>query len=61
MAQDDLEWADLVVTMGGADASLVPPGMEHLEWNLVDPVGLCLEEARELRAVVEKRVAALPA
>ena len=59
VAPDDLEWADLVVTMGGADSSLVPPGTEHVEWNLVDPVGLCLEEARELRAVLEKRVAAL--
>ena len=29
-------------------------------WNLPDPVGLCLEEVRELRAVVEQRVASLP-
>jgi hypothetical protein len=30
------------------------------DWNLPDPVGLCLEEVRELRAVVERRVASLP-
>lgn len=29
-------------------------------WNLPDPAGLCLEEVRELRAVIEQRVASLP-
>jgi hypothetical protein len=29
-------------------------------WGLPEPVGLCLEEARELRAVVEQRVSSLP-
>lgn len=29
-------------------------------WNLPDPVGLCLEEARELREVIEARVSELP-
>lgn len=29
-------------------------------WNLPDPVGLCLEEVRELRAVVEEKVSSLP-
>ncbi|MGH2934832.1 MAG: hypothetical protein ACRDL2_10035 [Gaiellaceae bacterium] len=29
-------------------------------WNLPEPVGLCLEELRELRAVIEARVAQLP-
>lgn len=29
-------------------------------WDLPDPVGLCLEEVRELRAVIEARVASLP-
>jgi hypothetical protein len=29
-------------------------------WNLPDPAGLCLEEVRELRAVIEQRVSSLP-
>ncbi len=29
-------------------------------WGLPDPVGLCLEEVRELRSVIEQRVASLP-
>jgi arsenate reductase (thioredoxin) len=60
LSRDDVEWADLVVTMGCGDACPVLPGKEYLDWNLPDPVGLCLEEVRELRAVVEQRVAALP-
>jgi hypothetical protein len=41
------------------------PGPDDLvvdtaEWNLPDPVGLCLEEVRELRAVIEQRVSSLP-
>ena len=30
------------------------------DWNLPDAVGLCLEEVRELRAVIEQRVTSLP-
>ena len=30
-------------------------------WNLPAPVGLCLEEVRELRAVIEDHIAQLPA
>lgn len=46
LAQEDLDWADLVV--------------DTREWGLAAPAGLCLEEARELRAEVERRVARLP-
>jgi len=28
-------------------------------WNLPDPVGLCLEEVRELQAVIELRISGL--
>jgi protein-tyrosine-phosphatase len=59
-ALEDVEWADLVVTMGCGDACPVLPGKEYLDWNLPDPAGLCLEEVRELRAVIEDRVASLP-
>ena len=30
------------------------------DWKLPDPVGLCLEEVRELRAAIEQRVSSLP-
>ena len=38
------------------------PGDEVVDtgaWNLPEPVGLCLEEVRELRAVIEERVSRL--
>lgn len=60
LEREDVEWADLVVTMGCGDACPVLPGKEYLDWNLPDPAGLCLEEVRELRAVIEDRVASLP-
>src|SRR5262249_30073692 len=60
LEQDDVEWAELVGTMGGGDACPVLPGKEYVDWNLPDPAGLCLAEVRELRAVVEERVSSLP-
>ncbi|HZT93579.1 MAG TPA: arsenate reductase ArsC [Gaiellaceae bacterium] len=60
LAHEDVEWADLVVTMGCGDACPVLPGKEYVDWNLPDPAGLCLEEVRELRAVIEQRVSTLP-
>ena len=59
ISREEVEWAEVVVTMGCGDACPVLPGKEYLDWNLADPVGMCLEEVRELRAVIEARVAAL--
>jgi arsenate reductase len=60
LTREDVEWADLVVTMGCGDACPVLPGKDYLDWNLPDPTGLCLEEVRELRAVIEQKVSSLP-
>jgi arsenate reductase len=60
LTRDDIEWADLVVTMGCGDECPVVPGKRYLDWNLADPAGLCLEEVRELRADIERRVTELP-
>jgi arsenate reductase len=60
LEEDDVHWADVVVTMGCGDACPVLPGKRYLEWNLPDPAGLCLEDARELRDAVARRVAELP-
>jgi arsenate reductase (thioredoxin) len=56
---EDVEWADVVVTMGCGDACPLLPGKQYVEWNLVDPVGLCLEEVRELRGEIARRVGEL--
>jgi arsenate reductase (thioredoxin) len=60
LEREDVEWADLVVTMGCGDACPVLPGKEYVDWDLPDPAGLCLEEVRELLPVIEQRVSSLP-
>lgn len=60
LTPDDMEWADFVVTMGCDDECPVIPGKQYVDWNLADPAGLCLEEVRELRADIERRVTELP-
>jgi arsenate reductase (thioredoxin) len=57
--QDDVEWADVVVTMGCGDACPVLPGKRYLDWNLPDPVGRPVEEVRALRDDIQRRVEAL--
>jgi protein-tyrosine-phosphatase len=56
---EDVAWADVVVTMGCGDACPVLPGKRYVDWNIVDPVGLCLEEVREIRDDIARRVAQL--
>lgn len=55
----DVEWADLVVTMGCGDACPVLPGKRYVDWDLPDPAGRPLDEVRELRDEIERRVAGL--
>ena len=59
ITDEDVAWADVVVTMGCGDACPVLPGKKYVDWNLVDPVGLCLEEVREIRDDIARRVAGL--
>jgi arsenate reductase (thioredoxin) len=58
--EDDVRWADLVVTMGCGDSCPYLPGKQYIDWNLADPAGLCLDEVRELREDIARRVAELP-
>jgi arsenate reductase len=59
ITDEDVAWADVVVTMGCGDACPVLPGKRYVDWNLVDPVGLCLEDVREIRDDIARRVAQL--
>ena len=55
--QDDVEWADMVVTMGcGEDACPVLPGKRYVDWNLPDPSGRPVEEVRALRDDIQRCV-----
>jgi len=55
----DVEWADVIVTMGCGDVCPVFPGREYLDWNLPDPVTMNVDEVRVLRDEIRQRVEAL--
>jgi arsenate reductase len=52
----DVEWADLVVTMGCGDACPYVPGTRYLDWELEDPAGKTLAETRAIRDETASRV-----
>ena len=58
--RSDVEWADLVVTMGCGDACPVLPGKRYVDWDLPDPAGADLAGTREIRDEIARRVAELP-
>jgi arsenate reductase (thioredoxin) len=61
LAREDVEWADVVVTMGCGDACPVLPGKRYVDWDLRDPAGAPLDEVRAIRDEIERRVAELQA
>ena len=59
LAQTDMEWAEVVVTMGCGDACPVLSGKRYVEWNLPDPATLSAGEVRALRDEIDRRVGEL--
>jgi arsenate reductase len=59
LSRNDVEWAELVVTMGCGDACPVLPGKQYVDWELPDPSGASLEEVQALRDEIERRVSRL--
>ena len=60
LSTEDVEWADLVVTMGCGDACPVLPGKRYLDWNLQDPAGMPVEVVRQIRDKIAGLVEELP-
>ena len=58
--RSDVEWADLVVTMGCGDACPVIPGKQYVDWELPDPAGRSADEVSALADEIERRVSSLP-
>ena len=58
--QADVEWADVVVTMGCGDACPVLPGKRYVDWNLQDPAGMPVEVVLEIRDEIAGLVVELP-
>jgi arsenate reductase len=62
ITEEDVEWADVVVTMGcGEDACPVLPGKRYVDWQVRDPIGLPLAEVRKIRDEICDRIATLEA
>ncbi len=55
----DMEWADLVITMGCGDECPYVPGKRYLDWELTDPSGQPLDVVRGVRDEIDRRVGAL--
>jgi arsenate reductase len=55
----DVEWADVVVTMGCGDACPYIPGKRYVDWELPDPAGKSHAEVRAIRDEIERRLADL--
>lgn len=56
---EDVEWADVVVTMGCGDACPYIPGTRYIDWDLPDPKGRPIEEVRRTRDDIRRRVTGL--
>jgi arsenate reductase (thioredoxin) len=57
--EDDMRWADLVVTMGCGDECPYIPGKRYIDWELDDPAGRPLADVRRIRDEIGARVEAL--
>ncbi|HTS73517.1 MAG TPA: arsenate reductase ArsC [Gaiellaceae bacterium] len=56
ISNEDVEWAEVVVTMGCGDACPVLPGKRYVDWNLRDPAGLPVEAVRPVRDEIRRLV-----
>jgi arsenate reductase len=55
----DMEWADVVVTMGCGDECPYIPGRRYIDWELQDPAGQPPDVVRGVRDEIRLRVADL--
>jgi protein-tyrosine-phosphatase len=53
------EQADVVVTMGCGDECPYVPGTQYIDWDLPDPEGRTIEEVRQTRDEIKRRVTEL--
>jgi protein-tyrosine-phosphatase len=56
---DQVQAADVVITMGCGDTCPVYPGKRYLDWDLSDPAGLDLAAVRPIRDDIHQRVRGL--
>jgi protein-tyrosine-phosphatase len=59
LSGDQVQAADVVITMGCGDACPVYAGKRYLDWDLPDPAGLGVAQVRPIRDEIRRRVIAL--
>ncbi len=59
LEQSDVEWADVVVTMGCGDACPIYPGKRYEDWEVGDPAGADTSEVAAIADEIETRVVRL--
>src|SRR5258708_29606377 len=59
LADEFVQAADVVITMGCGDACPIYPGKRYEDWELDDPAGRSVEEGRRIRDDLAVRVQAL--
>ena len=59
LTEDLARAAYLLITMGCGDACPSVPGLKRDDWQLVDPKGKSVEQVREIRDDIRRRVDAL--
>ena len=57
----DLEWADVAVSVCADEVCPVTPGVERIRWEIADPIAMPIEQVREVRAEIDRRVRELVA
>lgn len=53
---DVLAWADLAVSTCSEEVCPVTPGVRRISWELPDPKNLPLEDVRQIRDEIQRRV-----
>lgn len=56
---DQVEAADVVVSMGCGDSCPVLPGKRYDDWDLIDPAGQSIDVVRSVRDEIRDRVVSL--
>ena len=56
LTTDAVEAANVVVSMGCADACPVFPGKRYLDWDVPDPSGEPVEQVRRIRDMIDRHV-----
>jgi arsenate reductase len=59
LTDETAQLADVIVTMGCGDTCPVYPGTRHLDWELDDPAGKSVDEARPIVDEIDRRVRSL--